>query len=201
MGVGETDVCNRALILCGVSRGISSMEEKSAEASVCRKVYKQVFRSLLAAHPWSWTVRVCALEQMDVTVPGWKYLYTPPQDCAVLCRVFSEEEANAPFRMLTAEVRKGVFEPAVATNLYQAHAEFRSSAIPSFMPDLFAEALAYRLAMEICVSLQGDNMNMREHLARFYNEAVQRAAWNDANEAVPADAGTDWADEYVRSRA
>lgn len=199
--MGETDICNRALVLCGCSRGISSMEEKSAEAAVCKRVYRPSLRSLLAAHPWSWTMRVCTLEQMDVTVPGWKYLYTPPQDCAVLCRVFSEEEANAPFRMLTAEVRRGVFEPAVATDLYQAWAEFRSSAIPPFMPDLFAEALAYRIAMEICVSLQGGDSYMRENLAKFYNEAVQRAAWNDANESVPADAAADWADEYTRSRA
>ena len=199
--MGETDICNRALILCGCSRGISSMEEKSAEAAVCKKAYLPSLRSLLAAHPWSWTVRVCTLEQMDVAVPGWKYLYTPPQDCAVMCRVFSEEEENAPFRMLTAEVRRGVFEPAVATDLYQAWAEFRSSAIPPFMPDLFAEALAYRIAMEICVSLQGGDSYMRESLAKFYNEAVQRAAWNDANESVPADTALDWADEYTRSRA
>lgn len=198
--MGETDVCNRALILAGISRGISSMDEKSAEAAVCKRVYLPAFRSLLAAHPWSWTVRICALEQMDVTVPGWKYLYTPPQDCAVLCRVFNEEAGNAPFRMLTVEARKGVFEAAVATDLYRAYAEFRSGAIPPFMPDLFAEALAYRIAMEVCVALKAGDVNMREHLARFYNEAVQRAAWNDANESVPADVEVDWADEYVRAR-
>lgn len=197
--MGETEICNRALVLMGCSRGITSMGEASTEAAVCRRVYLPAFRSLLAAHPWSWAVRICAPPVVPAAVPGWERLYGLPPDCAKVSRLFCDAEDNAPFRVLTVEESPGKFVRAAATNLYQAHMEYLSNAVPSLMPDLFAEALAYRVAMEICVSLKGGDINTREHLVKFYNEAVQRAAWNDACESVP---GTDeWGDEYVRARS
>lgn len=197
--MGETEICNRALVLMGCSRTISSTDERSTEAAVCKSVYLPAFRSLLAAHPWSWAVRICAPAEMSVTVPGWERLYVLPPDCAKVSRLFDDVEDNAPFRVLTVEASPGEFVRAAAANLYQARMEYLSNAIPSQMPDLFAEALAYRVAMEICVSLKGGDVNLREHLARFYNEAVQRAAWNDACESVPGN--EEWGDEYVRARA
>ena len=195
----DTEICNRALVLVGCSRGISSLDERSPEAAVCKSVYLPSFRSLLGAHPWSWAARICTPSEMTISVPGWARLYGLPHECARVVRLFNDVEKNAPFRVLTVKDSDGKFIGAVASNLYQAHMEYLSNDIPAFMPDLFAEALAYRVAMEICVSLKGGDINTREHLAKFYNEAVQRAAWNDANESVAEPEV--WCEEYLRARS
>ncbi|ANZ44220.1 hypothetical protein [Cloacibacillus porcorum] len=196
--MGETDICNRALVLAGCSRGITSMGEGSTEAAICRRVYLPALRSLLSEYPWRWATRIVAPAEMEVSVPGWRRLYDLPEDCLVVTRIFNEAEANAPFTVLMAE-DLGNYVKAVATDLYQASMEYVSSAASADMPELFAEALAYRIAMEVCVALKGGDINMREHLAKFYNEAVRRAAWNDANECVVT--CDEWGDEYLRARS
>ena len=196
--MGETDICNRALLLMGNGRGISSMGEASPEAALCRRVYKPCIDSLFGAHPWNWARRICTPALKSFTVPGWSFLYEIPTDSAMVRRLFTGDEANAPFEVLSVEEAPGHYTPAVASNISVAYMEYLSKDASERRPALFEEALAYRLAMEICVALKGGDINMREHLAKFYNEAVQRAIWNDANERV--DIPAEWCDEYIRAR-
>ena len=187
-------ICNRALCLVGGTRMISSLFEASTEASLCSGVYGPALRSLLAEHPWSWCRCVEALPPVSgVCVPGFRYAYGFPAECIYLHRVFSEGEENGAFRQFTVGGKRMIF-----TDLYQAYAEYTKLPAEDVFPPLFAEALAWRIAMELSVSLTGGDVNKRGHLANFYREAVGRAAAADANECMTEP--REWGGEYLRAR-
>lgn len=197
--MNESDICNRALLLAGCARGISSLSESSTEAAVCRRVFMPCYRSLLAEHPWNWARRICVPAVKAVSVSGWAYVYELPAGCVSVNGLFNEAEANAPFVVLAVEESSGRFVKAAACDLFQASMDYTSDGEAELAPALFEEALAYRVAMEVCAALKGGDFNLREHLARFYMEAKQRAVWNDANECV--EFPDEWGDEYVRARS
>lgn len=188
-------ICNRALCLVGGTRMISSLMEASTEASLCSGVYGPALRSMLAEHPWSWCRSVEALPPVSgVSVPGFRCVYGFPPACIYLHRVFCEGEENGAFRQFTVGGKRMIF-----TDLYQAYAEYTKLPAEDVFPPLFAEALAWRIAMELSVPLTGGNINKREHLANFYREAAGRAAAADANECMTEP--REWGGEYLRARA
>ncbi len=174
---------------------ISSLLEASTEASLCAGVYGPALRSLLAEHPWSWCRCVEALPpDSEAKAPGFRYAYGFPAACLYLHRVFNEETENGAFRQFTMGGKRMIF-----TDLYQAYAEYTKLPAEDVFPPLFAEALAWRIAMELSVALSGGNINKREHLANFYREAVGHAAAADANECM--EVPREWGGEYLRARA
>lgn len=188
-------ICNRALCLVGGTRMISSLLEASTEAALCSSVYGAALRSMLAEHPWLWCRAAEALPpEADVKVPGFKHAYGFPSNCLYLHRVFNEDTDNGLFRQFTVGGKRMIF-----TDLYQAYAEYTKLPAEDIFPPLFAEALAWRIAMELSVALSGGNINKREHLANFYREAVGNAAAADANESM--EAARVWGDEYLKARS
>ena len=188
-------ICNRALCLVGGTRMISSLLEASTEAALCSSVYGAALRSMLAEHPWLWCRAAEALPpEAEVKVPGFKYAYGFPANCLYLHRVFNEETESGLFRQFTVSGKRMIF-----TDLYQAYAEYTKLPAEDIFPPLFAEALAWRIAMELSVALSGGDVNKREHLANFYREAVGNAAAADANESM--EAARVWGDEYLKARS
>lgn len=188
-------ICNRALCLVGGTRMISSLLEASTEAALCSSVYGAALRSMLAEHPWLWCRAADALPpEAEVKVPGFKYAYGFPASCIYLHRVFNEETESGLFRQFTVGGKRMIF-----TDLYQAYAEYTKLPAEDIFPPLFAEALAWRIAMELSVALSGGNINKREHLANFYREVVGNAAAADANESM--EAARVWGDEYLKARS
>lgn len=188
-------ICNRALCLVGGTRMISSLLEASTEAALCSSVYGAALRSMLAEHPWLWCRAADALPpEAEVKVPGFKYAYGFPANCLYLHRVFNEETESGLFRQFTVSGKRMIF-----TDLYQGYAEYTKLPAEDIFPPLFAEALAWRIAMELSVALSGGNINKREHLANFYREAVGNAAAADANESM--EAARVWGDEYLKARS
>lgn len=188
-------ICNRALCLVGGTRMISSLLEASTEAALCSSVYGAALRSMLAEHPWLWCRAAEALpSEADVKVPRFKHAYGFPSNCLYLHRVFNEDTDNGLFRQFTVGGKRMIF-----TDLYQAYAEYTKLPAEDIFPPLFAEALAWRIAMELSVALSGGNINKREHLANFYREVVGNAAAADANESM--EAARVWGDEYLKARS
>lgn len=173
---------------------IVSLSEASTEASLCSGVYGGALRSLLAEHPWRWCRCVEVLPEVSgVCVPGFRFAYGFPAACVYLHRVFCRGVENGVFRQFFMGGKRMIF-----TDLFRAFAEFTRLPTEDVFPPLFAEALAWRIAMELSVALTGGNVNKREHLAGFYREAVGRAAAADANEqsAEPRE----WGFEYLSAR-
>ena len=188
-------ICNRALCLVGGTRMISSLLEASTEAALCSSVYGAALRSMLAEHPWLWCRAAEALPpEAEVKVPGFKYAYGFPANCLYLHRAFNEETESGLFRQFTVGGKRMIF-----TDLYQAYAEYTKLPAEDIFPPLFAEALAWRIAMELSVALSGGDVNKREHLANFYREVVGNAAAADANESM--EAARVWGDEYLKARS
>ena len=69
---------------------------------------------------------------------------------------------------------------------------------PSMAKIIRAEALAWRLALDLAVPLTGGKTSLREHLTQYYINARTQAMLKDANEFdAPAPV---WAQEYTEAR-
>ena len=88
---------------------------------------------------------------------------------------------------------------AVFTNVQNAVGVYTFSVSdPLEFPPLFAEALAWRLALDLAVPLTAGKTSLREHLTQYYINARNQAVLKDANEFdVPAPV---WAQEYTEAR-
>lgn len=98
------DICNRALLVLGSQRTISSLSQDSVEAKACNQIYPNVRDDLLRMAPWN-----CAFNTTNLTyitsIPGtpentssatnlwqkgqpappWAYEYQYPVDCLRPC--------------------------------------------------------------------------------------------------------------------
>lgn len=100
----DVDICNRALLVLGSQRTISSLTQDSVEAKACNLIYTNARDDLLRMAPWD-----CALKTANLTyitsIPGtpentsnpttlwqpgqprppWAYEYQYPVDCLRAC--------------------------------------------------------------------------------------------------------------------
>lgn len=86
-----TEICNGALALVGQGVFIDSIDEQSAEAEFCRRVYDVTFREALEFGDWSFA-RKDELITDDYLLEGvvslpWKYTYKLPENCLKVLRL------------------------------------------------------------------------------------------------------------------
>lgn len=191
---GIIKICNMALSLASVTKRINSLDDATVEAQQCGIYFDSSRDGLLQEHAWRFATKHAPLSPMNEQHPSWDHVYAYPSDCIRLLRVFgagSEMEGQEWLRTNYEPQRPRLFElysmrsnRVILTNMEQAYGEYVSRAIdPLQYPPLFAEALAYRLAMELVVPLAAGNFNNRDKLAQYYMRALSKAIEADANEA------------------
>lgn len=191
-------ICNRALSLAGITKRITSFDEETIEAKQCKMHFEALRDGMLQEHVWRFATKHAPLALTDETHPNWLYVYQYPSDCLRLTRVFSASGADmkgqewllsnyerTASRLHTFELYSMDSSRVVLCNIECAYGEYVSKAIdPLQYPPLFAEALVWRIAMELAVPLSGGNFDNREKLAQFYSWSRSKAVEADANEAL-----------------
>jgi hypothetical protein len=74
------DICNLALANLGDAADVASLDEGSAQASLCARFYPIARNEILALHDWSFSVRRTALSEVVNTASTWTYAYALPSD-------------------------------------------------------------------------------------------------------------------------
>lgn len=150
----KVSICNAALVKVGQTR-ITSLTDDVNAAGTLSAIYDDKRDAELAAAPWSFAI-VRAELPASTTVPafGRAYAYPMPTDCLRLVQVGDDYTWYDP-------TNGGIFE-------YEGGAVLTDQASPlqvryiqrvtneGLFPPLFAEALACRLAAEICETLTQD---------------------------------------------
>jgi len=151
------EVCNLALLYVGNGQTINDFDEATQEAKACKVFYVKARDALLQSFPWSFATKrsaLAALSTPDVETSdartGWSYSYALPSDCLSPRRLWAGARTPAsgdriPFAiegvlLLTDE------EDAELTYTFQ------ESTVARWSP-LFVEALAWALAMKLCLIL------------------------------------------------
>lgn len=172
----EVGICNRALQKLGAKR-ITALTEDSKNARECAAAYDILRDAELRAHPWSFAVSRSQLAP-DSESPAFEfdYQFTLPADCL---RILPDNETTD----WTVEGRKVLTNDGTSINLrYIARVED-----PNTFDALFIEALACRIALELCEAITQSN-SKKDAAARMYRDAISEARRANAFEKLSDEA-------------
>lgn len=168
------DICNLALSKIGSENRISQIGEAGREGEQCELFYEHTRDHLLQSHPWNFAIGRKALSQ-DANSPAFEFdnQFLLPGDYLRSWKLYND---NNPFkvegdRLLTNSSSVNLIYIKKITNT-------------TLFPPLFVEALATRLAAEMCDVIASDNTKTQRLFAEFevkFREAKRR----DGQEGTP----------------
>lgn len=170
----EVDICNGALLHCGLST-ITSLEEANDRARACKVFYPSARDALLRMHPWNFAVKRVSLPELsDTPVSGFDHQFQLPSD---IIRVL---ETDDPYREWKIEGGKLLCNDTEVILEYIA----KITDVAMFDP-LFAEVLEHWLGSKLAAPLRNS-----ETLARSLEEEslrlLREARIANAHEGVMA---------------
>lgn len=179
----DVEICNRALSKLGADR-IVSIGQDSVEGREVDATYTMVRDAELRAHPWNFSIERAQLAA-DVTTPsfGPAYRYQLPSDFLRLLpddpdRNLADSDLQIEGRYITSS------ETAPLKIRY-----IKRVTDPAQFDALFVEALACKLAIEMCEKLTQSNTKGAA-VRDDYKAAIREARRNNAFENIsqrPAD--------------
>lgn len=184
--MNQTDICNMALSFLCISR-INSLDDDTQEARECKTHYEHCRRRLLSAYPFGFAKHVdklALLNQLNYSVPGWKYVYGYPDNTLSVQYVYDEAHAEHKEEQLGEYeiLMINEFDRVIATNIAEAYAEcIHDVKEPEIYSEEFIEALAHLLASSIAFQLTG-NANVQQTQLQLAQEAIEQSKLYSAQE-------------------
>ncbi len=173
--MSEVSICNSALREVGAEM-ITSLTEDNKRAIVVNEQYHKSRKHLLRSSKWNFATKRVALAS-TINTPAFEYAYEfqLPSDCLKVLRLEDEDiayviEGN---KLLTNEssIKIKYISDVQDTTLF---------------PSDFAEVLALKIAVDICMSLTQDRLLKRDLLAQL-DVLLADARSMDAQEGTPDD--------------
>lgn len=180
----EVEICNRALQKLGVKR-ITSLTEDSKNARSCNVAYSVVRDAELRSHPWNFAIARAELAA-DATDPDWgrAKAYTLPSDFLRLLPDYTEDNLNSKdWQIEGRKIYSDDSDPIYIRYIYRV-------TDPNEMDALFREALATKLAFELCEEITQSNTKKSE-LKDDYKEIISEARKANAFENVAQESPED----------
>lgn len=177
-GASIVGLVNQALFILG-QKSIISMTEDNEAARLCNGRYGYIRDATIRAYPWN-----CAMTRETLarsgTAPTWKfdYKFALPTDPYCL-RVLSMEEHEESGYVWKIEGRWLFTDSTTANILY-----LKRVTDVNEMDLLLREAIAARLAADICYALTGSS-KQQDKMWLLYEQKVRRAKSVDAQEGIP----------------
>lgn len=169
--LSQVGICNSALLKVGADV-ISSLDDGSRAATICSTLYAVLRDEVLSQAPWRF-----ALVQVQLTplaqAPLFDYLYAMqlPSDCLRPLRVSSDPWTVQGGLLLCNDT---------STNVLYIQKNIDESA----WDPLFAEALAYRLAMDIALALV-QSTPLKQEMEKSYTQKIALARSTNAVVGTP----------------
>lgn len=179
----ELSICNSALIKLGANP-ITSLDQNSKEAILCKAQYPIVLARTLQAHPWNFAIKRAYLPLLSaVPTFEWAHAFQLPPDYLRILTVYPD---SVPFvvegdKVLCNETTLAVRYIFNATD-------------PSKYPMQFAEVFAFELAKELCYALV-QSVTQQSTLFSMAKDFTVTARTYDAQEGTPTDFFRDEWDE------
>lgn len=161
----QTSVINIALARVG-AQGVTSGFQDSGVAATAATAYQRSLYLLLTLCPWSFAARQQSLARSaDAALGAYAYGYALPADCLRI--IDATRDGRRPIHYDLAENVLYANADAVILRYVSADAAAAS------LPDLFADALAWRVAFEIAPYVeQGGSA---KDLLQAFEQALDRA--------------------------
>ena len=191
-----TDVCNMALASLGKGR-IASLDEQSENGRQCKLFYDYTKQRLLREYTWSFAKRVDKLARLDSVNPFWQYVYSYPNKCVCVKRIFQcEETTDDEGNVRKVTLLKRMPEDREKYEVYMVSDNIRGigcdieSAWLEYVYDIddlnvctsdFIEALTHMLAYNLALALTG-NMQLKNSEYQQAMAVLNRAKYTNAEE-------------------
>lgn len=173
---GVIEIVNWALAKIGAA-GITSLDDSGEAAKVAAAVYDSVRDTEIAAHAWNFAkTRAMLPAETETPTFGWQHQYLLPADCLRLLQA-GPWPMPVMAQLILNDQRDFVVENnRILTNRGPALPVLylKRETDPTVYPPPFCDALACRLAVEMCERLTASNSN-RELAWREYDQAVRQA--------------------------
>jgi hypothetical protein len=198
----EVDIANLALSRVGVA-AISSLNDPTREAEVCRVHYTNARDSGLRDFDWAFARRwASSLPLLELEHPAFDYSYELPADLLAARRIVNptDPQGRDPRSRIAFEVSYvagSTNKNCLFTDYEDPTVVYTAKVTTSAAFDaLFVDALAWRLAVDLALPLRGDERLMTS-LNNAYRIAGARAAAESLNEQILK---PDGAGEFVAAR-
>lgn len=180
-------IANRALTKLGASR-ITSLQDDNKQARAILSCFDDLRDAELRAHRWSFAIIRTAIPALD-TAPAYEfaYEYALPSDFLRLDMIDGRYPSTVMDNYIGAETAEYAIEGGKILTNIPAPLKIRYCRRiedPSMWDVLFREALACRIAAEICEDLTQSNQK-REMAWQEWKQAISEAVSVNAIERPP----------------
>jgi len=169
----DVAICNMALTALG-HEAISSLDERSKAAGLCRLHLATARRELLESHNWAFATGTTDLAQLTAKPAShWAIAYRRPADC-LKARALSED---APFE---------VVGDMICTDKEKARLTYtRDVSVATYFPPSFVRTLSFLLASLLAVPLM-QSQRLEQSMSTRYLAMLEGAREADADQGTPA---------------
>jgi hypothetical protein len=176
MALSSIELCSSALVKLG-AEGISSFEDRSAEARVASRLYPLARDALLSSHPWSFATRQMALARLgSAPATTFAYAYQLPGDYLKALSAGADGRGSGlVFQIVSRQLHTNAEAPVLTYVFRPSEGDF---------PAYFSAALVARLAAEFCLPLT-ENSSRAERLARLAEAELRVAKLVDSQQDTP----------------
>lgn len=173
----RTAIINKALMRVAAP-GATSPDENGLTAQHANAVYDSALGFCLASYPWVFAAKFKALELLaDAPVPHLNSFALPP-DCLRVIGVADTHGRICHDYMLAGKAlhsrRDGIVLHYISADAAQT------------FPEHFADALAWRIALEISPYVEHGAVNAKTYMEMFEFSIDQAKVHNDAQAPAPA---------------
>lgn len=188
----DIDICNRALLLLGTQKTISSLTQDSTEAETCNTMYANVRDWCLGIVNWNFARRIATLTPIKVTgspwvstnpAPPWKFEYQSPTD-ALIIRYVTNLDLSADATFFLGEPKRFVVAVdkiatvdthVILTNESEIIAIYTAQmSDPTFWPWYFERFMVSTLAWNLSMTLVNNDrlvVYLDNIMARYFDSA------------------------------
>lgn len=176
MAISETAICNLALSRVGHDF-ITALTDDNRAGRLCALHYPISRDAVLRDHTWNFAIKRVQLAA-TTAVPAFEFDFAYPLPTDFIRMARSESD----FLGTLSDYRIENGSILTNDNTFGIEYVYQCTNTGLFDPQ-FVDALAQRIAAEICVGLT-DNANMATSLWQIYREKIAAAASNDSQEGT-----------------
>lgn len=178
MAITQVGICNVALARLGQTP-IVTIGEGTVAANYCSALWDSCYKTTLRKHPWNFAVKVALLVEVTPAETNleWDYVFTAPTDLLrALCILPASDKVEFEVKY------NRIFSNQETCNLKYIYL----NSTYTEWDDMFADAVAFRLASELAVPITGD-MNKQQAFYKAWLMAISDARTYDAREGYHED--------------
>lgn len=177
MASSPVAICNSALIKIGAER-ITNLTDDTKEARLCNEQYEKMRDEVLASHFWNFAMERIELAQLtDTPEFGYRFYYAIPSNVLRIKQTQCEDDEW--FRETYDN------QDVLITDLNEVKIlAITQVTNTTLFSKMFDDALAWRIAAEICYAIT-QNATLADATYARYERALSYARTYDAQEGTP----------------